>query len=263
MPEMLSPMTVEQMDKLCQIVGQFPVPRDALAVYIETSGFTAGSAVIVDHAVCNMHDTQIVLPDDIVSSGVLNWEGVLPGPLSSRLESDLARIQESQRQKPATGPRFPYTYDMLRSSSFHGYETMAPAVAAIAAALQQGRTVVGHGLLSFSWQFLAPFLPDGADPESYDQLLLDHAYDTANIEKIVFGEDDSLLPTRGESFGSWQRACSRIRSKVKWSLRSSMFRKYRLVEEDHPYMAAHMLQALSEIMQMWRTDYAARFGEVE
>lgn len=232
----------------------YPLPTDALVVYIETSGFTAGSAVVVDHAVSEMRGGVVRPQEDIVSSGILNWSGVLPEQLSVRLQSDLDRIQVSQNGKPATGPRFPYTYAAVESSPNSGYEVMAPAVATIAAALQQGRTVVGHGLLSFGWQFLAPFLPAGSDVASYDQLLLDHVYDTANIEKAIQAENDDWLPARDEPRSSWQRTVGTMRSKSKWSLRSFMFAKYGLQQTKPAYYATDMLSSLVDIMQIWRSE---------
>lgn len=226
-------------------------------MYIETSGFTAGSAVVIDHAVCNMHGGVVQFPDDVVSSGVLNWGAELPEQLSLRLQSDLDRIQAAQVGKVSACPQFPYTYDMTVQSPLNGYTTMSPAVAAIAAALQQGRTVVGHGLLSFGWQFLAPFLPNGSDPASYSELLLEHVYDTANIEKAI--QDDTAgsgdwFPSAGESRADWQRAIGVIRSKSKWSLRSHMFAKYELQKTQQAYYAADMLSAYVDIMQIWRSE---------
>lgn len=232
----------------------YPLPTDALVVYIETSGFTAGSAVVVDHAVCDMTAGVVRIPEDIVSSGILNWDGVLPDQLAVRLESDLDRIQVSQNAKPLTGPRFPYTYHSVRSSPNSGYDTMAMAVNAIIEALQNGRTVVGHGLLSFGWQFLAPFLPAGTDPATYDQLLLDHVYDTANIEKAIQADTDDWLPAPNESFSSWQRTVGTMRSKSKWSLRSFMFAKYGLQQSKPDYYATDMLSSLVDIMRIWRSE---------
>jgi hypothetical protein len=223
-------------------------------VYIETSGFTAGSAAVIDHAVCEMSGGVVRIPEDIVSSGILNWNGVLPEQLAVRLEADLDRIQVSQNGKPATGPRFPYTYNAVCTSPNSGYATMSPAVATIAAALQQGRTVIGHGLLSFGWQFLAPFLPTGSDIASYDQLLLDHVYDTANIEKAIQDDTNDWLPAPNEPRSSWQRAVGKMRSKSKWSLRSFMFAKYGLQQTKPAYYATDMLLSLVDIMQIWRSE---------
>ena len=232
----------------------YPLPTDALVVYLETSGFTAGSAVIVDHAVCDMADGVVRIPEDIVSSGILNWGGVLPEQLAVRLEADLDRIQVSQNGKPATGPRFPYTYNAVLTSPNSGYVTMAQAVADIIEAMQNGRTVVGHGLLSFGWQFLAPFLPAGTDPGMYDQLLLDHVYDTANIEKAIQADNDDWLPAPNESFSSWQRTVGTMRSKSKWSLRSFMFAKYELQQAASAYYAVDMLSSLVDVMRIWRSE---------
>lgn len=247
-------MPIQQKAKLSAILSAYPLPTDALVVYIETSGFTAGSAVVVDHSVCEMSGGVVRIPENIVSSGVLNWDGVLPDQLSARLQSDLDRIQVSQNGKPATGPRFPYTYDAVLASPNNGYDTMAPAVAAIAGALQQGRTVVGHGLLSFGWQFLAPFLPAGSDVAGYDQLLLDHVYDTANIEKAIQDDTNDWMPAPGEPRSSWQRAVGKMRSKSKWSLRSFMFAKYGLPQTAPAYYATDMLSSLVDIMQIWRSE---------
>lgn len=247
-------MPIQQKAKLSAILSAYPLPTDALAVYIETSGFTAGSAVVVDHAVCEMAGGAIRIPENIVSSGILNWDGVLPEQLSVRLESDLDRIQVSQNGKPATGPRFPYTYNSVLASPNSGYVTMAQAGTTIIEAMQSGRTVVGHGLLSFGWQFLAPFLPAGTDPAMYDQLLLDHVYDTANIEKAIQDETNDWLPAPNEPRSSWQRAVGKMRSKSKWSLRSFMFAKYGLQQTKPAYYATDMLSALADIMQIWRSE---------
>lgn len=247
-------MPIQQKAKLSAILSVYPLPTDALVVYIETSGFTAGSAVVVDHAVCEMSGGVVRVPEDIVSHGILNWAGVLPEQLSVRLEADLGRIQVSQNGKPATGPRFPYTYNSVRMSPNSGYATMAAAAADIIEAMQNGRTVVGHGLLSFGWQFLAPFLPAGADPGMYDQLLLDHVYDTANIEKAIQADTDDWLPAPNESFSSWQRTVGTMRSKSKWSLRSFMFAKYGLQQTKPDYYATDMLSSLVDIMQIWRSE---------
>lgn len=247
-------MPIQQKAKLSAILSVYPLPTDAMVVYIETSGFTAGSAVVVDHAVCEMSGGAVRVPADIVSSGILNWDGVLPEQLSVRLEADLDRIQVSQTAKPATGPRFPYTYQSVRMSTNSGYVTMAQAVTAIIEAMQNGRTVVGHGLLSFGWQFLAPFLPAGTDPGMYDQLLLDHVYDTANIEKAIQADNDDWLPAPNESRSSWQRTVGTMRSKSKWSLRSFMFAKYELPQTKSAYYATDMLSSLVDIMQIWRSE---------
>lgn len=247
-------MPIAQKAKLSRILSVYPLPTDAMVVYIETSGFTAGSAVVVDHAVCNMTAGAVSIPEHTVSSGILNWNGVLPDQLSVRLEADLDRIQASQIGKPSTGPRFPYTYNSVLTSSNNGYDTMLLAVNAITEALQQGRTVVGHGLLSFGWQFLSLFLPAGSNVVNYDQLLLDHVYDTANIEKAIQADTDDWLPAPNESFSSWQRTVGTMRSKSKWSLRSFMFAKYALQQTKPDYYATDMLSSLVDIMQIWRSE---------
>ena len=210
--------------------------------------------MIVDHALCNMVDGSAPLPESIVSCGILNWTGVLPEALATRLDADLLRIQQTQAERPIFGaPPYPYTPSALHGSELMGYDTMTNVTAAIAAALLQGRTVIGHGLLSFGWQFFKPFLPAG-DDTAYDHLLLSNVYDTANIEKAIQDDDPDWLPEVGLPFAEWQRNCGAIRSKQKWSLRTHMFHKYGCTVPARACLAIDIMEAYVHTIGMWRAE---------
>ena len=248
----MSHLTQIQSRNLTRILQAYPLPTDGLLVYIETSGFTPGSAVVIDHAVCNLVNGTI--PDGgMVSCGVLNWDGLLPDALSMRLVSDLDRIQAGQvTSRRDTRPAFPYTGAVLSNSDKEGYATMSAAVAAIAAAMLQGRTIIGHGLLSFGWPFLKPFLPVGTNEGAYADMVLDRVYDTANIEKAM-SEGDEWMPAVGQPFASWQRMVGGYYSKCKWSLRTALFEKYGLqVTPGRLYLAEDMLMSYVDILNQWR-----------
>lgn len=230
----------------------YPLPSDGLVVHIETSGFTPGSAVVIDHAVCNM--VNGVIPDNgVVSAGVLNWDGLLPEALNLRLGVDLERICAGQSPlTDITRPAFPYTRAVLSNSEYEGYGTMAAAVEVVAAALLQGRTVIGHGLLSFGWPFLKPFLPVGTNDSTYTDLLLEYVYDTANIEKAM-SEGDEWLPEDNLPRSAWQRRVGAYYSKCKWSLRNALFKKYGMtLEPGRMYFAEDMARVHVAILNQWR-----------
>lgn len=245
----MSHLQRSQLQNLAIILQRYPIPRNGLVVYIETSGFNPGSAVIIDHAVCNLVDGAIPA-DGVVSAGILNWTGLLPDALEMRLATDLERIQTTQRPV-STRPAFPYVMDMLRNSPYDGYETMATAVTTLAAALLQQRPVIGHGLLGFSWPFLKTFLPVGDSDSAYTDLLLENVYDTALIEKASM-EGEDWLPEVNLPFSAWQRRVGGYYSKCKWSLRNALFEKYNMsVEPGQMYLAEDMARVNVAILKQW------------
>ncbi len=210
--------------------------------------------MIIDNAVADVRGhLPYQLGSDIISSGVLNWGDTLPAQLSDRLANDLGRIQDSQPPVLSDRPRFPYTMEMLNASNRSGVDEMSRLAELIVGTLLSGRMILGHGLLSFAWQFFRVFLESTIDADRItDDMLLSQVYDTANIERVIQEDHIDFMPAPSATFASWQRLCGVMSSKSKWSLRSSMFSRYGLqLQPGRQYFAADMLEEYGKILEIW------------
>jgi len=247
---MVATLPVEGREQVLRHLQRYPIPGSFLCVYMETSGFSATSATVVDHSVALVQLGGATPVIRNLARGMLRWNfSNTPAPILERLHNDLDRLRMAE---PAQGTgQYPEYGSAVQHSAIDGREAVATMAASIADAILAGTPVVGHGLLSFHWNFLKPHLPVTVDEQLDSSMLLGGVVDTSHIEKLRQA-DEGVYAMSSVPLAEWQRNAAAIRSKSKWSLRSFMLPLYGLgVPPGTVLTADDMLIRYCEILQEW------------